>query len=112
MVELALLCKVRVYSNSMEIFAQGLPVPNCPFCGEVYEAASKTVIEASAKDEVLHVTCLCCGRSLVLAIARSAAKVRSVGMLTDCNAHDYARFRKEHRVTLDDVLAVHERLQK
>lgn len=96
----------------MEIFAQGLPVPNCPFCGAVYDAASKTVIEEGAHDEVLHVTCLRCARSLVLAVARSAARVRSVGVLTDCNAHDYARFRKGHRVTLDDVLAVHEHLQK
>lgn len=96
----------------MEIFAQGLPVPNCPFCGVTYAAESKTVIEKGAHDEVLHVTCLGCARALVLAVARSAARVRSVGVLTDCNAQDYVRFRKGHRVTLDDVLAVHERLQK
>ena len=103
---------VGLYSDHMDLFAQALPIPNCPFCGVAYDAAGKVVIEESKVDDVMHMTCISCARSLVLAVSRSAARVRSVGVLTDCNAHDYARFRKGHRVTLDDVLAVHERLQK
>lgn len=70
------------------------------------------MIEEGKAHEVVHVTCLDCGRALVLATVRSATRVRSVGVLTDCNARDYARFCKGHRVTIDDVLAVHERLQR
>lgn len=96
----------------MEIFAQGLPIPNCPFCGVAFAAAGQTQIEHVKGEEVVHVTCLSCARSLVLAIARTKSRVRSVGVLTDCNARDYARFRNGHRVSLNDVLAVHEGLQR
>lgn len=85
---------------------------SCPFCGRAYSAASRFVVSEENEDELIHVTCLGCRKSMVMAIERTETRLRSVGVMTDCNARDYKRFSHGHRVTMDDVLRVHQGLRR
>lgn len=69
-------------------------------------------VEKADKTELIHLSCESCKKAFVLSIERSPSRLRSVGLLTDCSADDYTRFHKAHKVTLDDVLRVHEELRK
>lgn len=96
----------------MDLFMDGLPLPNCPFCGASYKAATRESIEGGEGDEELvHVTCAECSRALVVSTVRTEATMQSIGMITDCSAADYARFHFARKVCIDDVIRVHERLR-
>lgn len=95
----------------MDTSASGLPLISCPFCGNDYQAAARVIIDEGKKEELVHVTCIACRKAMVMAIERTATRLRSVGVLTDCNAKDYEHFSHGHRVTLDDVLRVHQGLR-
>lgn len=97
--------------GDMESFSPALPMPNCPFCGVPYGRDAKTVIAARGEVETLHLCCTECLRSLAVSCIRTVSKVRSIGLLTDCNSSDYARFFRGRRVSIDDVITVHERLR-
>ncbi len=93
-------------------FSQQVPMPDCPFCGVAYGAAPRVIVDEGSYGEMVHVTCLACGRALAMRVERSPQAVRSVGLLTDCNAEDYRHFWQAERVSLDDVLRVHEGLSR
>lgn len=96
----------------MEKSVSNLPLMSCPFCGQDYASSAKFVIEGEKGQELVHVTCLGCGKAMVMTIERTPTRLRSVGVMTDCNARDYKRFSRSHSVTLDDVLRVHQGLRK
>lgn len=98
--------------SSMDLLDLGLPLWSCPLCGTPYTAAARVVIEKGEHEELAHLTCLSCKKAFVLSVERSPARLRSVGLMTDCSALDFQHFHKAHRVTLDDVLRVHEGLRK
>lgn len=95
----------------MNLEAQ-IPMPDCPFCGVVYGASPRVIVDEGSYGEMVHITCLACHRALAMQVERSTHCVRSVGLLTDCNAEDYRHFMHSKRVTLDDVLAVHQGLSR
>lgn len=95
----------------MDLLDLGLPLLACPLCGAEYTPAARVVIEKGEHSEMLHLTCLSCRKAFVLMVERTPARLRSVGLMTDCSAGDYARFSKAEKVTLDDVLRVHEGLR-
>ncbi len=97
----------------MDLFMDGLPMPNCLFCGALYGMAARERIggEKMEGEELLHVTCGECDRFLVLSTVHTPTKMLSVGMITDCNAADYAKFHARKKVCIDDVIRVHERLR-
>lgn len=99
-----------LYSIRMDHFESGLPLVACPFCGHSYGGATKVLVDKKGKEETVHVTCIHCRRAMVLAIERTPTRLRSAGILTDCSARDFERFSHGQKVTLDDVLKVHQHL--
>lgn len=95
----------------MDLLDLGLPLLACPLCAAEYTPAARTVIEKRAQGETLHLTCPSCQKAFVLAVERTPGRLKSVGLMTDCSAADYALFHRAGRVTLDDVLRVHEGLR-
>lgn len=57
--------------------------------------------------EVVHATCQACKRAMVFSVERKQESVSCVGMFTDCDAEDYARFSQADRITLNDALEAH-----
>lgn len=100
-----------LYLDRMEFMESGLPLMACPFCGSSYAGAARSVVEKRGNEEVVHVTCLTCRKAMVLAIERTQTRLKSAGIITDCSARDYQRFSKAARVTLDDVIHVHQMLK-
>lgn len=96
----------------METSSSALPLHACPFCGHDYASAARVIITESKQGDVVHVTCLSCRKAMAMSIERTPTRVRSVGVMTDCNANDYKHFLRAHKITLDDVLRVHQGLRK
>lgn len=96
----------------MDLLDLGLPLLACPLCAAEYTPSTRVVIEKAEHRETLHLTCIACKKSFVLRVERTPARLKSVGLMTDCSAEDYALFHRANKVTLDDVLRVHEGLQR
>jgi hypothetical protein len=92
--------------------SQYIPMPDCPFCGVFYGASPRVIIDEDKFGEMVHITCLACHRAMAMQVERNVHCVKSIGLFTDCNARDYKHFLHSKRVTLDDVLAVHEGLHR
>lgn len=96
----------------MDLLDLGMPLFSCPLCGTAYTPAARVVVEERGREETLHLTCRACEKAFVISVERSSARLRSVGLMTDCSAPDYQRFHKAQKVSMDDVLRVHEGLRK
>lgn len=101
-----------LYSSNMDHADTSLPLVACPFCGHAYGNAAKVFIDKRGNEETVHSTCVHCLRAMALVIERTPTRLRSAGVLTDCSAGDFRRFFRGQKVTLDDVLRVHQVLQK
>lgn len=103
---------LMLYFDRMQQEESGLPLMVCPFCGSSYVGAPRSIVERRGNAETVHVTCVTCRKAMVLAIERTPTRLKSAGIITDCSARDYERFYATGKVTLDDVIRVHQVLQR
>ena len=88
------------------------PISRCPFCSIPYDPERVQTISHMNQRDVVHATCLSCQRAMVFAIERREEHVACVGLFTDCDADDARRFLERPKISLDDVLRVHELLSQ
>lgn len=91
------------------------PLPilkQCPVCASEYEEDGTSVIEESEEAEVLHLSCRNCRVALLVCNVESPLGMSSIGTLTDLSADDTRRFRERDSFTSDDVLDLHEFLER
>ena len=61
-----------------------------------------------AEAHLLHIQCRKCQHSVLAFVVVNQMGASSVGLLTDLSYEDVLRFRANHPVSIDDVMAVHE----
>jgi len=88
------------------------PLARCPFCATAYLEKDVKVVGKRREGEITHATCNHCQRAMLFAVSRQANHVACVGLLTDCDAEDAARFEKVEAISLDEVLKTHVELRK
>lgn len=88
------------------------PLARCPFCAAAYVSDQVRLIGRRRSGETSHATCLACSRAMMFAVDRASGHVACVGLLTDCNAEEAARFEKGAKISLDEVLRAHVELRK
>ncbi len=88
------------------------PISKCPFCSLPYDGERVRRLSQSKGAEILHASCFGCRRAMLFAVERRDEHVACVGVFTDCDATDAKRFMEKPKITLDDVLRVHELLSE
>ena len=84
-------------------------VSYCPLCESHYNPMEAKILEQREDAHLIHVQCRRCRSSvIVLVAAASHGGFTSIGMVTDLTAEDVLRFRSAEKVTVDDVLNIHQ----
>lgn len=88
------------------------PVSRCPFCSLPYDAPRVRLILSKDDRDLIHATCYGCHRAMMFSVERKEEHVSCVGLFTDCDAQDAMRFLGKPKISLDDVLRIHELLSE
>lgn len=70
------------------------------------------VIEEHADRHLMHIRCKKCAHAIIALVLTNDMAVSSVGILTDLTYEDVLKFRKADPVVMDDVIALHQLLEK
>lgn len=68
------------------------------------------VLDENGETHLLHVKCKSCRNAILALVLVTKAGVSSVGLVTDLSFDDVVKFRAQNKVSVDDVLAVHQGL--
>lgn len=88
------------------------PLARCPFCSTQYRSQDLRGLKERQGSQVTHATCRECQRAMLFAVDRHTGQVVCVGLFTDCDADDAARFDHNDKISLDEVLNTHVSLRK
>lgn len=68
------------------------------------------VLREDGETHLLHVRCRSCANAILALVLVTKAGVSSVGLVTDLSYDDVMKFHRETRVSIDDVVSVHQAL--
>lgn len=101
--------KMSLYKEKKSIFQ----IPeSCPCCSKRYHQAKVSVINRDRERIIVHITCPNCGISVLSSISLNNLGLMAVGMLTDVSQGDLKILEKYDSITLDDVIEIHEYIEK
>jgi hypothetical protein len=84
----------------------------CPVCDTSYNPMEARVIDERGERHLMHIRCKKCAHAILALVLTTGMGMSSMGILTDLTFDDVMRFRTAVPVTLDDVIACHELLEK
>ena len=70
------------------------------------------ILGDNGESRLLHLRCQKCSSSILALVLMSPGGVSSVGLLTDLSFEDVRRFKSGNSVNTDDVIKVHEMMEK
>ena len=84
----------------------------CPSCGGKYNGARASIIKSDGNSLIVHITCAECQTSILSNVSYGNLGVVAVGMLTDLGEDDLGSFKGRGAVTIDEVIEMHEYIEK
>jgi hypothetical protein len=85
-------------------------ISHCPVCHYGNNAVEAKVLEESDSAHLVYIKCKRCQSAVLALFSTSGMGISSVGLITDFDSHEVAKFRDLPRIGSDDVLAVKELL--
>lgn len=82
----------------------------CPFCSVHYSVRAARVLAQKDDAHVIHIECRNCGGSIIALILAGGIEPQSVGVVTDLQREEVAKFSGERGVSSDDCIDLHLRL--
>ncbi|MDO8425799.1 MAG: hypothetical protein Q7T01_04810 [bacterium] len=104
-----------MHSNrrSPQFFQESLRlISYCPVCDTSYNPMEARVIDERDDKHLMHIRCKKCAHSILALVLTTGMGVSSMGLLTDLTFDDVVKFRNVESVTVDDVIAFHQLLEK
>ena len=86
-------------------------IAHCPVCHYSNDAVQAKVLEESDNANLIYIKCRRCQSAVLALFSLNGFGVSSVGIVTDFDSHEIAKFKELARVDSDDVLAVHEQIR-
>jgi len=87
-------------------------ITHCPICNLRYDPLEARVLEEGKNAHLLHIRCRHCQSAILAVIVTNNLGVSSVGLVTDLKGEDVLRFKKAKPISCDDVIEVHQFLNK
>ena len=69
------------------------------------------VLGEDGETHLLHVRCKSCANAILALVLVTKAGVSSVGLVTDLSYEDVVKFQSQGKVSIDDVLGVHQMME-
>ena len=87
-------------------------IAQCPVCAAAYADQSVRLIREAHCAKLFHCTCASCGHAMLAVILESGGWVSSVGLMTDLEAGDAARFQGTAPINADECVYFHQHLNE
>lgn len=88
-------------------------IGSCSLCGTTFAPRSSHVLERAEEVSEVYAECgKCKASALVYVLKNDGNFVTTIGMLTDMKKDDILRFRKMQPITEDEVLRLHQILER
>jgi len=95
----------HLFDNSLRL------VKHCPVCHTKYSPSSVSLVFSSAESHLLYFACHSCSSSLLARVMEMPFGVVGSAMLTDLERNEVDKFFSGEKVSIDDVLEVHQMLE-
>jgi transposase-like protein len=86
--------------------------PRCPICSQKYDFQKIQILDESEAGVLSYFKCDKCSASFLATVTETPFGHIAQGLLTDLEAEEVLKFAKHEAITHDDVLEVHEQLEK
>jgi len=94
---------------SSELWNEGLKLVSfCPVCETRYNPMEARLLGKQGETHFLHVRCRKCQHSILALVLVNQVGASSVGLLTDLSYEDVIRVKVARRISVDDVIDVHQ----
>lgn len=87
-------------------------ITHCPICNLRYDSLEARVLEEGDSSHLVYIKCHHCQSAILALILANNLGISSVGLITDLSADDVLKFRSATPVSYDDVIEVHQFLNK
>jgi hypothetical protein len=84
----------------------------CPMCEAPFQPTEARILGEDAEAHLVHVRCRTCKNAVLALVRVTKSGVSSVGLVTDLSYDDVIRCRAGADVSVDDVLEIHELLER
>ncbi len=87
-------------------------VSYCPVCETRSNPMNARMLGQDGETHLLHIQCHKCQNAFLALVLVDQVGATSVGLLTDLAYDDVVRFGKERSVSINDVISIHNALEK
>lgn len=92
-----------------ELWNEGIKLISfCPVCETRYNSTEARLLGEQAETHFLHVQCRKCKHAVLALVVVNQVGASSVGLLTDLSYDDLVRMKTGQKVSVDDVIEVHQ----
>jgi len=84
----------------------------CPLCNSQYNPMTAKILEEREDAHLIHIECRRCNSSIIALILTGGIGISSVGLVTDLTSDDVLKFKDMEEINSDDVLTLHNVLEK
>lgn len=86
-------------------------ISHCPVCHYSNNAVEAKVLEESDNAHLVYIKCRRCQSAVLALFSAGSLGVSSIGLITDFESHEVAKFKEMPKISSDDVLKVHQYLK-
>ncbi len=84
----------------------------CPFCDADLNPVKARIIETNEDMQLVHIQCNKCSTFILALLMKTANGLTSVGMITDLNFNDVAKFKEVSSLSADQIINLHKTFSK
>lgn len=85
-------------------------ISHCPVCHYSNTAIEAKVLEESDNAHLVYIKCKRCQSAVLALFSTNSFGISSIGVITDFDSYEVAKFKELPMVNSDDVLVVHKHL--
>ena len=85
-------------------------ISHCPVCHYSNTAIEAKVLEESDNAHLVYIKCKRCQSAVLALFSTNSFGISSMGVITDFDSYEVAKFKNLSKVNTNDVLAVHKYL--
>lgn len=87
-------------------------ITHCPVCSLRYDPLEAKILDEGDNSHLVYIKCRSCKSAILAVIMANNLGISSVGLITDLTGDDVLKFRETVAVHCDDVIEVHQFLNK
>jgi hypothetical protein len=101
------------FARSSHLFNESLKMLSvCPVCHKKFDKINAKIVDETDEAHLIHLNCPHCSGAMLALVFTSGFGATSMGLVTDLSINDLKKYKDLHSVDANDVLEMHQELQK